>query len=88
MISEKDREYHIIEERRIEVKCLQEGLRLVCRQKLFALEWQQSIEEQYKGINKSQSVKSKAAKGGESDDEQAVHSHEVDDQYYLMEVVD
>lgn len=39
-VTDKDIERQIEEEERIELKTLQEGMRLVCRQKLFAMEWE------------------------------------------------
>jgi hypothetical protein len=39
-VTDKDVERQIEEEKRIELKTLQEGMRLVCRQKLFAMEWE------------------------------------------------
>lgn len=44
--TEKDVERQIDEEKRIELKTLQEGMRLVCRQKLFAMEWEKYTSEQ------------------------------------------
>ena len=45
-VNEKDVERQIEEEKRIELKTLQEGMRLVCRQKLFAMEWEKYTSEQ------------------------------------------
>ena len=45
-VTDKDIEIQIDEEKRIELKTLQEGMRLVCRQKLFAMEWERYSSEQ------------------------------------------
>jgi|LauGreDrversion4_2_1035121.scaffolds.fasta_scaffold04863_11 hypothetical protein len=44
--TDKDVERQIEEEKRIELKTLQEGMRLVCRQKLFAMEWERKSKRE------------------------------------------